>query len=113
MAELSALTRQTARPRMRPLATTCSAACPTTSPRSRRSTRRARASSRATGSTVRPLLSLRLIGSGGAKVRPDEAELKRWGPGFERTGQKYFAKQINRPVVFVGVVSSFLGDQSV
>ena len=48
---------------------------------------------------------------GGAKLRPDEAELKKWGPGFQRTWEKYFAKQVNRPVMFVGVVSSFLGDQ--
>lgn len=45
-------------------------------------------------------------------MRPDEQELKRWGHQFARTWDKYFRDYPNRPVIFCGLVSSFLGDHS-
>ncbi|KAJ6624000.1 GMC oxidoreductase-domain-containing protein [Mycena sp. CBHHK59/15] len=48
----------------------------------------------------------------GAKLRPTADELKELGPAFENRWKTYFEKAHDKPVIWVGPVSAYLGDPS-
>ncbi|KAM0750414.1 alcohol oxidase [Meredithblackwellia eburnea MCA 4105] len=48
----------------------------------------------------------------GMKARPNEQELAEMGPDFQKVWKEYFENAPDKPVMFGGVVSSFLGDHS-
>ncbi|KAK4699218.1 alcohol oxidase, partial [Phenoliferia sp. Uapishka_3] len=48
----------------------------------------------------------------GMKCRPTEAEVVKMGPEFQKVWKDYFVNKTDKPVMFGGAVSSFLGDHS-
>lgn len=48
----------------------------------------------------------------GMKARPNAAELAEMGPAFQKRYAEYFAEKEDKPVMFGGVVSTFLGDHA-
>lgn len=48
----------------------------------------------------------------GMKARPNEAELATMGPAFQKVWKEYFADAKDKPVMFGGMIASFLGDHS-
>ncbi|KII85161.1 hypothetical protein PLICRDRAFT_116683 [Plicaturopsis crispa FD-325 SS-3] len=49
----------------------------------------------------------------GVKMRPNAEDLKELGPDFEETYSSYFANAPDKPVIWIGQVSAYLGDPSV
>ncbi|KIJ66955.1 GMC oxidoreductase [Hydnomerulius pinastri MD-312] len=49
----------------------------------------------------------------GVKLRPTAAELEELGPEFEERWKSYFANAPDKPVIWVGPVSAYLGDPSI
>lgn len=50
----------------------------------------------------------------GMKLRPTEAEVAEMGPAFQKVWEDFFlpVEHHDKPVMFGGVVSTFLGDHS-
>ncbi|TFK36631.1 alcohol oxidase-like protein [Crucibulum laeve] len=49
----------------------------------------------------------------GIKMRPNEEDLKILGPAFEERWKTFFADAPDKPVVWIGTVSGYLGDHSI
>ncbi|EGN91908.1 hypothetical protein SERLA73DRAFT_117989 [Serpula lacrymans var. lacrymans S7.3] len=49
----------------------------------------------------------------GIKIRPNAEDLKELGPAFEHRWKTYFANAPDKPVIWIGSVSCYLGDPSV
>ncbi|KAH7913539.1 GMC oxidoreductase-domain-containing protein, partial [Hygrophoropsis aurantiaca] len=49
----------------------------------------------------------------GIKLRPTTAELQELGPEFRNRWETYFANAPDKPVIWLGVVSAYLGDPSI
>ncbi|KAF8655059.1 hypothetical protein AX16_003260 [Volvariella volvacea WC 439] len=49
----------------------------------------------------------------GVKVRPSEEDLKELGPEFQARWKKFFENKPDKPVIWVGTVSAYLGDPTI